>query len=68
MYDCFKNLIDLNYNLNEVVQMTSYNCAKHFNLEKIGSIEKDYFADLIVLDKQMEINTVLVNGKTKYSK
>jgi len=39
-------------NLKDIVKLTSYNPSKILNLQK-GKIEKNYRADLVIVDKEM---------------
>lgn len=70
VYDGFKNLCKLlnsrhlNLTLNDIVAMTSYNVAKHFNLEKVGKIAPNFYADLVILDQNHEIVKVISKGKS----
>lgn len=53
-----------NYPLYEVVKMASYNGAKHCKVEdRKGLIKEGYDADLVLFDEDINIKTVLVNGK-----
>ena len=59
----FKNLLSLGYNLSDVVKMTSYNAAVCHNLTNIGEIKENKAADLVILDNNMEIINVYVDGR-----
>lgn len=70
MIDGYKNLInDLNLSLTEASISSSLAPAKSLNLEnKIGSIAIDKFADLVVLNSNLDIQETIINGKTVYKK
>lgn len=59
----FKNLISLGYSLQDVVKMTSYNAAVSHGLNDIGEISENKAADFIILDNNLEIQNVFVDGK-----
>ncbi len=63
MYDTFKNLIKINFSLNQAVAMTSYNASKYLNEKFIGKIEKNYYSNFLVLDKKLNLKKVYFNGK-----
>jgi N-acetylglucosamine-6-phosphate deacetylase len=53
--------------LNEIVQMTSYNQAKSLGIESSrGSIEEGKIADLVVLNKNLEVIMTICKGKVVY--
>lgn len=57
------------YPLYEVVKMASYNGAKHCKVEdRKGLIQEGYDADLVLFDEDINIKTVLVNGKVVFEK
>ena len=61
MYDLFKNILSLNYSMNDAVSMTSYNAAK--NIDVIGGeIKVGVPADFVILNEDLSINSVYVNG------
>ena len=63
MHDTFKNLIKINFSLNQAVAMTSYNACQYLNEKFIGKIEKKYFSNFLVLDKKLNIKKVYLYGK-----
>ena len=54
MYDIFINLIELGYNLNEAVEMTSSNAADFLNLDNVGHIKENYLQILLFLIKNIK--------------
>lgn len=62
-----KNMLNAtNLAVNEVINMATINPAKKLNLDhKIGSIKEGLRADLILLNKNFEVERVFVNGKVK---
>lgn len=63
MHDNFKNLVELGYDIKDVVRMTSYNAAISMELEKTGSIEVGHYADILILNKELKIEKVYIHGK-----
>ncbi|WP_069998344.1 N-acetylglucosamine-6-phosphate deacetylase [Cellulosilyticum sp. I15G10I2] len=52
-----------NYTLFEVVQMATYNPAKHAQVhDKKGLIAEGFDADLVLFDENIEVQTVIVGG------
>lgn len=62
MHDCFKNLISLGYNLEEVVAMTSYNASESLGIE-LSEIKEGSKADLVLMDNKYNIKSVFVKGE-----
>ncbi len=62
MYDTFKNLVKINFPLNDAVAMTSYNAAQYLDEKNIGKIEKGYCSNFIVLDNKLNIKQVYLYG------
>ncbi|AHI52859.1 N-acetylglucosamine-6-phosphate deacetylase [Spiroplasma culicicola] len=62
MYETIDNLT-----LNQLIHMTSINAAKQFNIfDKTGSIEVNKYADLVLVDNDMNVYKTFVNGKCVY--
>lgn len=68
MIDGYKNLVnDLNLTLPEASAVSSLNPARSLKLDnKLGSIEVNKIADLLLLDANLNIKETLINGKTAY--
>ncbi|MDD4069738.1 MAG: N-acetylglucosamine-6-phosphate deacetylase [Candidatus Izemoplasmatales bacterium] len=68
MIDAYKNAInDLGVNLVKAAHMTSLNAARQLKVDdKLGSIQVGKFADLVLLDKNLNILKTYVNGKVVY--
>ena len=62
MHDTFKNLIKINFSLEQAVAMTSYNAAQYIKEYDKGVIAKDFCANLLVLDQQFEIKEIYLYG------
>jgi len=54
--------------LEEASIMSSTNQAKLHNLNKNGYIRKGYYADIVILDKDLNVQKTIVNGKIVYEK
>ncbi|WP_339035015.1 N-acetylglucosamine-6-phosphate deacetylase [Spiroplasma endosymbiont of Cantharis rufa] len=55
--------------MTELIKMTSINIAKQLKIyNKRGSIEKNKFADLVVLNKKLEVLKTFVEGEKVYEK
>ena len=52
--------------LSEAVRCTSLNQAESLGLGKRGRIEKDYIADIILLDGNLDVQMTLVNGTVRW--
>ena len=63
MHTTFLNLVNIGYNLNEAVQLTSYNAAKYLNNNQIGNIKKNKISNFIILNQNLEIKSIYLNGK-----
>lgn len=70
MIDGYKNLInDLNLTLNEASVTSSLTPAKSLNMDdKLGSIKVNKIADLVILDKDLNILKTFINGQIVYEK
>ena len=68
MIDGYKNLVnDLNLTLPEASAVSSLDPARSLKLDnKLGSIEVNKIADLLLLDANLNIKETLINGKTAY--
>lgn len=67
MYNIFRNMLNLGFSLVDVVKMCSIIPAKSIGLDNIiGDIDKGYKADLVVLDKDLRIEKVYVEGQIVY--
>ncbi len=60
-----KNIYDhTDYELFEIVQMATYNPAKHARVDdRKGIIKEDFDADLVLFDENIQVQTVIVGGK-----
>ena len=67
MHSTFKNLLNIGFEDKKAVAMTSYNASKYLNLINVGKIEKNFKANLLLLDKNYNIIDIYLNG-IKYEK
>ena len=63
MDQTFRNLISMNFSLEEAVSLTSYNASKYLNLNNIGVIKKNFQSNILVLDKELNLKEVYLKGK-----
>lgn len=52
--------------LSELVKISSWNQVESMNLGKLGKIEKGYRANIVLMDKDFEVQMTLVKGKKVY--
>ena len=62
MLDTFKNLIKINFTLQQAVAMTSYNVAQYINESDKGKIDKGFCSNILVLNQQFDIKEVYLYG------
>jgi len=63
MDQTFKNLISMDFSLEEAVALTSYNASKYLNLNNIGIIQKNFLSNFLILDKEFNLKEVYIRGK-----
>ena len=63
MDQTFKNLISMDFSLEEAVSLTSYNASRYLKINNIGVIDKNYISNFVVLDKNLNLKEVYLNGK-----
>ena len=63
MDQTFRNLISMNFSLEEAVSLTSYNASRYLNLNNIGVIKKYFQSNILVLDKEFNLKEVYLKGK-----
>lgn len=56
-----------NCSWNELVKMTSYNQAKLFKFNDLGSVKTNYRANLVLVDSNLNVKLTMVNGKILFS-
>lgn len=61
----FQNLIKLGYPMQDVVAMTSKNIANNLSFNKLGEISKGFNADIVLLNEDLTINKVFIDGEVK---
>ena len=62
MDQTFKNLIQMNFSIEEAVQMTSYNASRYLKLSNIGLLNSGYDSNFLVLDKEYNIIDIYLEG------
>ena len=63
MHSIFKNLNKMQFSMQEIVALTSYNAAQYINEKNIGLIKSNYKANFLVLDKNLNLKEIYLNGK-----
>lgn len=64
-----KNLAQkLHYPMEHLWKITSYNACRHYGIEKKGKLEKNYSADFVVLNNDLEVIKTFVEGVQVYEK
>jgi N-acetylglucosamine-6-phosphate deacetylase len=63
MHSTFINLYKMNFSLQEAVAMTSYNAAQYINKKDLGIIRLNAKANILVLDKNLNLKEIYLNGK-----
>lgn len=63
MIDSVKNMVSFGIGLDSALKMASTNPAKILGLKNRGKISKGYFADIAILDKKLNIEATIADGK-----
>lgn len=64
LIDGVRNMVSVGVSLEDAVKTATINPAKSVRMEdSVGSIKEGKFADIVILDKDLNIKYVLVNGK-----
>jgi N-acetylglucosamine-6-phosphate deacetylase len=58
----FKNLINIGFSLQDSVKMTSTNACEYMGYNNMGSLMKDYKANILNLDMNYNLKEVFLNG------
>jgi N-acetylglucosamine-6-phosphate deacetylase len=58
-----RNLTKWGVSLSDAVQMSSTNIARIYSINKVGSIIPEYKADLTILNKDLELKALFIEGK-----
>ncbi len=58
----FKNLINMDFTIEEAVELTSYNASRYINNINIGEIKKGFLSNFLVLDKNFNLIDVYLEG------
>jgi beta-aspartyl-dipeptidase (metallo-type) len=62
MAETFKNMLDMNLPIEKVLPLMTSNVSKLLKFHRKGKIEVGFDADLLVLDEQHQIQSVMANG------
>ena len=62
MDQTFKNLVNMNFSIEEAVELTSYNASKYLNIQNIGKLEKGFLSNFLVLDNNLNIIDIYLEG------
>lgn len=62
LWDCVKKAVEFGIDFEDAVRMASTTPAEMLGIKK-GKIEPDYDADLLVINDDMTIDTVIIGGK-----
>lgn len=69
MIDGIRNMVkELGFSLEDVIKMVSENPAKLINVfDRKGRLSKGKDADIVILDKKLNIQEAIIQGMTVYS-
>ena len=62
MHETFLNLLNINLSMEDAVKMTSFSASKYLNDNTIGYIKKGCRSNFLVLDKDLNIKKIFLNG------
>ena len=62
MDQTFKNLVNMNFTIEEAVELTSYNASRYLNIQNIGKLEKGCLSNFLVLDNNLNILDIYLKG------
>ncbi len=66
LIDGIRNLASIGIPLNECIKAATKNPAQNVGIfDKVGSIQQGKIADIVILDKQLNIKNVIVRGKIR---
>ena len=63
MDQTFKNLISMDFSLEEAVSLTSYNASRYLKMNNVGVIDRNYISNFVILDKNLNLKEVYLKGK-----
>ena len=61
------NMVNLGFNLIDVVKMTSFNPARNLGIKGLGDIRPGFYGDFAVLDAEFRVKATIINGAEVYS-
>ncbi|USS40139.1 N-acetylglucosamine-6-phosphate deacetylase [Thermococcus aggregans] len=67
MDKALRNLIQTGFSLKDAIRAMTYNPARAIELHKSGAILPGYSADLVILDEDLNVDSVYINGKNMLS-
>ena len=62
MYETFLNLKKMQFSMQEIVALTSYNASQFLNEKKIGIIKSNYKSNFLILDNKLKLKEIYLNG------
>ena len=62
MEKIFKNLLKMNFSIQEAVELTSYNASRYIDNLNIGEIKVGYLSNFLVLDREYNLIDVYLEG------
>jgi len=66
MDNALRNLVSIGIPLKDAVRTMTYNPARAVGLYKVGAILPGYSADLVIMDEELNIETIYVRGEPSY--
>ncbi len=62
----FKNIVEITgLPLKDLIKTTSLNQAQKLGLKKLGKLEAGFIADIILLDREFNVNRVFIDGQQR---
>ncbi len=58
----FKNLIKMNFSIQEAVELTSFNASQYIDSPNIGEVKEGFLSNFLVLDKNFNLIDVYLEG------
>lgn len=66
MLTAFRNLINWGFSIEDSIKMTSTTAARIYSLSDRGSISIGKRADLVLLNTNLDVESVFINGENRY--
>lgn len=69
MDEAIRNMrANTNFKWYDILAMVTINPAQMLGLDNMGLLEKDYVADIVIFDEEIDIKYTIVNGEIRYRK